>query len=372
MENQSIFSVKAPLVNPNEPLALLASLHVNEGQKISSGDLICTLETTKSVMDIVAEKDGYIVGLRVNAGENVEAEDILCFIASSPDVKPEQIAPSPKGRVGESIEGLPAGLRITQPALALANENRLDLSQLPAGVLVTEAVVRTILDELSPVKTPTSTLPTDPHAIVIYGSGGHGKTLVDLVRMTNAFRIVGFIDDGKQKGDTIMDIPVLGGAESLSELANQGIRQAINAVGGIGNIQSRIQVFKRLSQAGFSFPTLVHPTAFVEPSAQLSPGVQVFAHAYVGSDARLGMGVIVNTGAIVSHDCQIGDYANISPGAMLAGEVKVGEATLVGMGVTINLQVNIGSWARIGNSATVKNDIPDSGIVRAGMIWPEK
>jgi acetyltransferase EpsM len=372
MESQSIFAVQAPLVNPNEPIALLVTLYVKEGQKISRGDLICTLETTKSVLDMAAERDGFIVGLQFKGGENVEAGETLCYISPSPDVKPEPTALSKKEPKGLSDEGLPGGLRITQPALALAREFSLDLSLLPTGVLVTEAVVRNLLDELSLTKIPSSTQPTDPHAIIIYGSGGHGKTLVDLMRLTNAFNIVGFIDDGRQKGDRVMGIPVLGGTQELTELANSGIRQAVNAVGGIGNIQSRIQVFKRLKQAGFSFPTLVHPTAFVEPSAELSPGVQVFAHAYVGTQAKLGLGVIVNTGAIVSHDCQIANYANISPGAMLAGQVNIGEGTLVGMGATINLQVKIGDWVRIGNGATVKNDVPDSGIVRAGAVWPEK
>ncbi len=372
MEKPSIFAVQAPLVNPNEPIALLASLHVTEGQKISQGDLICTFETTKSVLDMVAEKDGFVVGLRYKAGENIEAGEILCYISPSLDVKPEPVAPPSKRQEGKSAEGLPDGLRITQPALALARELGLDLSSLPMDKLVTEAVVRNTPAELSPTKTPTFTQPVDPHAMIIYGSGGHGKTLVDLLRLTHSFNIVGFIDDGRQKGEMVMGIPVLGGTEMLTELAKSGIRQAVNAVGGIGNIQSRIQVFKRLTQAGFTFPTLVHPTAFVEPSAELSPGAQIFAHAYVGTQARIGLGVIVNTGAIVSHDCQIADYANISPGAMLAGEVSIGEGTLVGMGVTINIKVNIGKWARIGNGATVKSDVPDYGIVRAGAIWPEK
>jgi acetyltransferase EpsM len=372
MQKPSIFTVKTPLVNPNEPIALLVSLHVLEGQKVSQGDLICTLETTKSVMDLIAEKEGYIVGLACKAGENIEAGETLCFIAPSPDMKLEPNKPSVKIQDDRTRDQLPSGLRITQPALAVAREFSLDLSLLPTGSLVTEAVVRGVLDELSLKKISEPTQPTDPHAIIIYGSGGHGKTLLDLLRLTNSYHIVGFVDDGKQKGDKVMDVPVLGGAEVLTELAAQGIRQAVNAVGGIGNIQSRIQVFKHLAQAGFTFPTLVHPTAFVEPSAELSPGVQVFAHAYVGTQASVGVGVIVNTGAIVSHDCQIADYANISPSAMLAGEVSIGEATLVGMGVTVNLQVKIGAWARIGNSATVKSDIPDSGIVRAGAIWPDK
>ena len=126
-----------------------------------------------------------------------------------------------------------------------------------------------------------------------------------------------------------------------------------------------------MAEAGFSCPAVVHPSAVVERSAILSPGVQVFPHCYVGSDVRVGFGSIVNTGAILSHDCQLGVFTNIAPGAILAGGVEIGESTLVGMGATINLLVKVGPSARIGNGATVKSDVPASGVVRAGGIWPD-
>jgi acetyltransferase EpsM len=197
-----------------------------------------------------------------------------------------------------------------------------------------------------------------------------GKALIDLLRALHTYQIVGIIDDGIAAEQTIMGVPVLGGNERLAGLYARGIRQAVNAVGGIGNIAIRIKVFQILAGAGFGCPAVVHPAAYVENSASLAPGVQVFARAYVGSEARLGFGAIVNTGAIVSHDCVLENYANVSPGALLAGEVKIGAASLVGMGATINLRVSVGAGARIGNGATVKEDVPEKGIVRAGTIWP--
>jgi biotin carboxyl carrier protein len=52
--------INIPLINPNEPVALIAVICVEEGQYISIGELLCTLETTKSTIDIEAEGDGYI------------------------------------------------------------------------------------------------------------------------------------------------------------------------------------------------------------------------------------------------------------------------------------------------------------------------
>jgi sugar O-acyltransferase (sialic acid O-acetyltransferase NeuD family) len=358
--------VYIPLLNPNEPEALLAGLHIHNGQKVNAGELLCTLETTKSAADLLAEASGYIAGMESNPGQTVRAGDILCYIAPVPDWQPETTV-SPAGTTAR----LPTGLRITQPALALAQQHLLDLDRLPRGELITLKHIQHLVSQ-SLTKPPLELPPTPAGLIpvIIYGGGGHGKALIDLLQVLGGYAIVGIVDDRLPAGEKVMDVPVLGGADILPSLVSLGVVHAVNAVGGIGNLAVRVKVFKILADAGFTCPTLVHPRAFIESSARLSDGVQVFPQAYVGSAANIGYGVIINTGAIVSHDCQIGRYANLSPGAILAGEVQIGEQTLVGMGATINLQVKIGSSARIGNGATVKSDVPAGGIVRAGTIWP--
>ena len=359
--------ITIPLINPNEPGALLAALHFTVGQKVAKGDRLCTLETTKSTVELSAESAGYLVGLAFSVGQTVQAGDILGYLADTADwVPPAQPVFMPKPqRAGTE------GLRISQAALSLAQLHNLDLTKFSSEVFVTEKIVQDLIDQSAQPGPELQAQHYSPNDLIIYGGGGHGKALIDLVRMLDTFSIVGIVDDGLPIGASVMGVPVLCGSDLLGQLHKGGLHLAVNAVGGIGNITSRISVFEHLNNAGITCPTLIHPTAFVEPSATLADGVQVMPHAYVGSEAQVGFGVIVNTGAIVSHDCTLGEYANLSPGAILAGEVSVGNATLVGMGVTVNLRVKIGSRARIGNGATVKEDVPEGGIVRAGTIWPE-
>lgn len=359
--------ITIPLINPNEPGALLAALYVGSGQHVARGDRLCTLETTKSTVELTAESNGYLVGLSSEAGQTVQAGDILAYLADSPDWTPPARPLSPF----ESQPAHPDGLRISQAALALAQQHNLDLAKFSSEVFVTEKIVQDLIDQSAQPGPELQAQHYSLNDLIIYGGGGHGKALIDLVLVLGAFSIVGIIDDSLPVGTIVMGVPVLGGAVLLGQLHKQGLQLAANAVGGIGNITSRISVFEHLKKAGFTCPTLIHPAAFVEPSATLADGVQVMPHAYVGSEVQVGFGVIVNTGAIISHDCTLGDFVNISPGAILAGEVSVANATLVGMGVTVNLRVNIGPHARIGNGATVKQDVPQGGIVRAGTIWPD-
>jgi acetyltransferase EpsM len=357
-----------PLINPNEPGALLASLHFASGQQVKKGDSLCTLETTKSTLELSAERDGFLVELSAEVGQTLQAGEVLAYLADTPDW-----TPPPANKKAEAAIATPGleGLRISQPALALAQKHNLDLSQFSHEVFITEKMVQQLVVQSKQVETQLTTKAVEANSIIVYGGGGHGKALIDLIRSLATFSILGVIDDSLPVGTSLMGAPVLGGANNLASLHEHGLQFAANAVGGIGNISSRVAVFERLQQAGFTCPALVHPTAYIEPSAVLAEGIQVMPHAYVGSEARLGFGTIVNTGAIVSHDCVLGQFVNLSPGAILAGEVNVGEAALVGMGVTVNLRVKIGARARIGNGATIKQDVPAGSVVRAGSVWPQ-
>lgn len=364
------FQVKIPLLNPNEPEAKLVFLAIEEGQYVEQGDLLCTLETTKSTAELTAERDGYIINLIFSEGELVKAGTRLCYLSENKDWQPEigqpnfQLEPTD----GTPAE-IPSGLRISKPALMLAQKSQLDLNALPIGPLVTEKFVREIIARSEESVKPEFGF--NAQDLIVYGGGGHGKSVIDLIRTNGVYHIHGIVDDGLEPGSPIMGSEILGGREILPELREKGIGQAVNAVGGIGDISSRVNVFRLLAENGFVCPALGHPSAVIEPSAQLSPGIQIFPQAYVGSETILGFGVIVNTGAIISHECRLSDYSNISPGAVLAGDVEIGQRSLIGMGVTVNLGVKIGENSKIGNGATIKSDVPAGSIIRAGAIWPE-
>jgi sugar O-acyltransferase (sialic acid O-acetyltransferase NeuD family) len=211
-----------------------------------------------------------------------------------------------------------------------------------------------------------------PRHILIYGGGGHAKSVIDMIRAVGGYTIAGIVDDHLAPGVEVLGVPVLGGGGMLDHLHERGLMMAVNTVGGIGKPEIRVRIFEALDQAGYQFPTFIHPRAFVEPTARLAEGNQVLAMAYIGSDSRVGFGCIINYGAIISHDCALSDYVNLSPGGTLAGGVQVGERTQIGMRATVNLDLSIGCDVRIGNGATIKASVPDGEVVRAGGMWPQR
>jgi len=354
--------ILVPLLNANEPEARLVTIHVRDGQKVQKGQLLFTLETTKAAADVEAPANGF-VRLSAQPEQTLGVGERLAVLTSTVDEAVENAKAGPTPTQGGS-------LRITRPARLLAEALHVDLASLPTDRLVTEAVVR---GQAGVSAGPVLELPhSDLPLILVYGGGGHAKSVMEIILQGGRYAIAGIVDDGMPAGESVLGISVLGQRARLADLTAAGVKLAANGVGGILDINVRVRLFELLESAGFAFPALVHPRATVEPSASVAEGVQVFANAYVGSEARLEPRCMVNTNAVVSHDCVVGAYTHIAPGALLAGHVHVGERTLVGMGVTTAIGVRIGSGVRVGNGAILLADVPDRTIIQAGRFWTGK
>ena len=132
------------------------------------------------------------------------------------------------------------------------------------------------------------------------------------------------------------------------------------ALVGIGDGPTRLIWLERLESYGFQLPVLIHPMAWVSPSATIGLGSVVFAQAAVQSQAFIGKGAILNTGCSIDHNVHLSDGVHISPGARLAGGVHVGSCSWIGIGSCVVQQVRIGADVTVGAGAAVVHDLPDS------------
>ncbi len=195
--------------------------------------------------------------------------------------------------------------------------------------------------------------------LLIVGAGGHGKVVAETAQAMGAWERIAFLDDRHGELDGTLRWPVAGSFDDAEALRSE----YEDAVVAVGDAHLRLTLLKQLSHEKFRLPSLIHPAAWVSPSARLGEGCVVFAQAAANADAHIGRGVIINTGATVDHDCVIGDGVHICPGAHLAGEVHIGEASWVGIGASVIQQVRIGSGVTVGAGAAVIHEIGDGATV---------
>ena len=123
------------------------------------------------------------------------------------------------------------------------------------------------------------------------------------------------------------------------------------AVLGLGG--DRLALWSLLAEHGWSAATIVHPAAYVSPSARLAEGSIVGPTAVLGAAAELGPHSLVARGALVGHHARIGAGAVLNPGANVGGNVQVGDAAVVGMGAIVVNGVEVGAGAVVAAGAVV-------------------
>jgi UDP-perosamine 4-acetyltransferase len=191
--------------------------------------------------------------------------------------------------------------------------------------------------------------------LVIIGTGGHAKVVIELIRAEGKYQIKGCTGLG-ETGFVLGDVPILGTDRVLPGLLANGTKKAFVA---IGDNHLRLRLLAKFLEMGFELINAISPHAVVSPSASLGRGIAIMAGAIINASVEIGDGAIINTNAGVDHDCRIGSGAHVGPGSALAGNVDIGRESFLGAGTCVIPGVRIGSRAIVGAGSVVVREIPD-------------
>lgn len=195
-------------------------------------------------------------------------------------------------------------------------------------------------------------------SLLILGAGGHGIVVAEAAIANGRWKHIAFLDDRYRVLNGTLPFPVLGALAAAGGFKKEYADAAV----AVGDSRLRLSLIEQLLAQGFSLPSIVHPTAWISPSAQLAPGCVVMAQAVLQANVRIGRGAIINTAATVDHNCQIGDGVHVCPGVNLAGEVEIGQSSWIGIGSCVIQQIKIGADVTIGAGAAVVTHIEDNSL----------
>ena len=175
--------------------------------------------------------------------------------------------------------------------------------------------------------------------------------LAEAALASGTWDLIGFVD--AQLGDPLASgVPCLGREDAVHDYPGAVL------VLGFGAIAQRQVMVQRIG-SGRRWAAVVHPTAYVAPSARLGEGSVVLPHAVVHARADVGPHVIVNSGAVVEHDVAIGAFAQLGPRVVVGGGASIGEAAFIGMAAAVRDHRRIGAGAVVGMGAVVVGDVAD-------------
>lgn len=189
--------------------------------------------------------------------------------------------------------------------------------------------------------------------ILLIGSSGHAKVVLDVVEKEAKYQIIGFLDPFRKIGETTLGYPVLGKEEDLFKLRSE--YQIKGIIVAIGDNFLRAKVANRLRTIDGDLPFIssIHPSAVIGKNVKIGVGTVIMAGVVVNPDSKIGNFCIVNTKASLDHDSVMEDFSSLAPGVTTGGNCSLGQFSVLSLGCSVIHGVQIGEHTVIGAGSVV-------------------
>ena len=206
------------------------------------------------------------------------------------------------------------------------------------------------------------------HKLVICGGGSLAVEVAGLLSD---------LDDGEGKGgfqvtDVVSPVParaadltvVCGSAFAMhADIASVADKESKQFVICTGDPAIRHKVYTESVNLGLALARIIHPMAYIAPSAVIGDGAIVYPGAFVGPFVQLGANALLNAQVVVGHDARLGESVVLSPGARLCGHAVCGTAAFVGTGASILPKMSLGAYSKLSSGSVLSRSVGDGFLM---------
>lgn len=180
--------------------------------------------------------------------------------------------------------------------------------------------------------------------LLLVGAGGFGRVVLEHARQQYD---CAFLDDGD--AELIDGVKVIGTTDDMEEHFPEYKLLLVT----IGKNKLRQSLYEKAEAIGYSFPNIIHPSAYISPHAHIGNGCMILNNAVIQNNAECGDGCILNPGVELHHDSFVGSYCLIYTNSVIRSLTHVGN------------RVWIGSTATVSTSA----EVPDDAVIGDGEVF---
>lgn len=184
--------------------------------------------------------------------------------------------------------------------------------------------------------------------IVIIGSGGFAKSVLDVVLFNETNMDVVFVDKNAKQDKTILGYPVL----TTFNITDEKIFVALE------DSQKR----KEEATKQKNLVSIISKRAYLGKNVTIGKGVFVAHDVHIGILSEIGDYSFLNTNSSIGTECVIGEASTIAANAILCNNVKIGENVSIGARAVIVDEVNIDKNVTVKHGAVVTENIDNSKI----------
>lgn len=199
--------------------------------------------------------------------------------------------------------------------------------------------------------------------VIIIGSSGHSKVVIDIFEKEDTYQIIGLLDDFRKSGEGTLGYKVIGKVADLPDLLSKNPNCKLFIA--IGDNWDRKQVLDKINDINpnIDFVSAIHPSAQIGKNVRIGKGVAIMAGAIINSDTVIEDFTIINTKASIGHDCKMFKFSSLAPDATIGGNVSIGEFSAISIGATITNRISIGKHTLIGAGALLMKNCGDNLVM---------
>ncbi len=194
--------------------------------------------------------------------------------------------------------------------------------------------------------------------LVVLGSGGHAKVIIEILEAMDQFEIVGCSSGDPDPPSEVSGYSFLGAFDDLPGLMKKGVKLAAVGVGGWTDNTFRQEVFEMAKEMGFELVKPVHPTVVRPPNVVIGEGTMVGSGAVLMTEAAIGRNVIISSQCLIGHETVIEDHVLVSGAVKVGADVRIRQGALLAFASTVLSRTVVGEDALVAAGAVVVDDVP--------------
>ncbi|HEX2980924.1 MAG TPA: biotin/lipoyl-containing protein [Anaerolineaceae bacterium] len=375
-----------PKVGANDDSGIIVEWVREPGGPVKKGEVICSIETMKSVLDIEAPSDGFCYPLE-ETGETIQVGDVIAAITAAA-IDPQelrQLVAAP-AKTTEQAEQIPVtgAPEITLKAKMIAQRHGINLTELPSnGKKITETDILKYAEARRLQKqadAPPQDLIGDVYPsgrvqrILIIGGGDGAVQVLDVLAKTPNQQAVTVLDDNPSlQGKHLNGIPIAGRID-IDQIAEDYQRGEFDAaVISISTLISlRADIFEKLKARGVPFANIIHPSVVKGISVKMGEGNVIMAFTHLGACASLGDNNFISAYCSIEHHNVMGNHCSFGPGVITSSRVTFGDQVRCGTGIFIEPKIDIGAHAVIASGCIIRRNVPEGAILKTKPNYMER
>ena len=148
--------------------------------------------------------------------------------------------------------------------------------------------------------------------LVIIGAGSLGVMTLDAALNEGSYSLdqIAFIDDGKELGEEIHGVPVIGGIDVLKKLESNEYDFVI----AIANNRIRKKIVETYD---INYVNIIHPSSVISEFAKIGIGNIILPNVSIDPETIVRNHVIINKNTSLGHNVIMENYSQTSPGCQL-------------------------------------------------------